>query len=125
MLVCSPEFYAQHDEPKVLGDITAWHWIKLQQLSNSRKFLSDDNSETEVSFLHHVSVNNVEAMSYLCQQGLGLSTLAECQAKELVAQGKLIHVLPSWRVESIPFYALWSANVFPTSLSKRLLRFLE
>jgi len=63
-------------------------------------------------------------MSQICQQGVGLATLAEHQAKDLIANEKLIHVLPQWQVEPIPLYAVWAPNV-QSSLTKRLLACLD
>jgi DNA-binding transcriptional LysR family regulator len=64
-------------------------------------------------------------MSQICQQGVGLATLAAYQANDLIAEGKLIHVLPQWQVEPIPLYAVWASNVAQNSLTKRLLACLD
>lgn len=125
MLVCAPVYYATHPVPNTLDDIISWHWIKLKQLPNHRTFCLGKNRSRQVKFAHQVSVDNVEAISYLCQQGLGLATLATYQANPLVSEEKLVHVLPDWKVEPIPIYALWAANVSANSLTKKLLTYLS
>jgi len=124
-LVCSPEFYKLHKKPIVIEDVTSWYWIKLKQLSNICTFCAPDKSTLDITFNHQVTVNSVDAMSQICQQGVGLATLAEYQAKDLIANGKLIHVLPQWQVEPIPLYSVWAPNVAQSSLTKRLLACLD
>jgi DNA-binding transcriptional LysR family regulator len=124
-LVCAPEFYKQHKKPTVLEDIASWHWIKLKQLANTRTFYGPDKATRKITFNHQVTVNNVGVMSEICQQGMGLATLAADQADDLIATGKLIHVLPQWQVEPIPLYAVWASNVAQSSLTKKLLACLD
>jgi len=126
-LVCTPEFYQSHKEPKSLNDINNWCWIKLEQLPSFRRFTSQKNGKlhtVDIEFNHQIRVNNVEAMSFYCLQGLGLASLADYQANPLINSGELVHVLENWQIEPISLYATWAPNVSETSLTKRLVEYL-
>ena len=125
LLVCTPEYYNQHDQPQHIDDLAHWHWIKLAQLPNVRKFYDANNQVKELTFSHQVSVDNVSAMSQFCQLGLGLATLGDYQVEDLIKKGQLVHILPHWRAQAIPLNALWAGNVPATSNIKRLLDFLK
>jgi DNA-binding transcriptional LysR family regulator len=124
VLVCTPELYHQYPTPKTIQDIRSWTWIKLEQLANTRRFLSPNKVAEDIVFEHQISVNSVEAMRSFCLQGLGLATLADFQVNELLASQELLQVLPDWEAEAIPLNAIWAANVSATSLTKKLIKFL-
>jgi DNA-binding transcriptional LysR family regulator len=123
-LVCSPEYLKSKTSPFHPSELSEWDWIGLEQLP-ARRVLSKNKSESfEVNFDKRIIVDCVEAMSQFCQSGLGLATLAEYQANQLIEQGELVEVLPDWRVESIPLYLVWPDNVSEFSATRRLIRFL-
>ena len=46
------------------------------------------------------------------------------QVSESIEIGELIHIMPDWKVEPIPLYALWPKNLTPKSKTKKLIDFL-
>lgn len=123
VLVCSPSFYLQHSPPSSLDDITHWMWIKLSQLSNERTFEYSGKRQT-ISLKNQLEVNSVEAIHQFCLSGVGLAILTDSLAADGVAAGNLQYVLPHWKVQPLPLYAIWPQNTPPTSIVKVLLSFL-
>lgn len=123
-LVCSPEYMSSKTCPSHPSELQNWDWIGLKQLPSRRMLTKNETENFEVHFNKRIVVDSVGAMSQFCLSGLGLATLAAYQANELIRLGKLVEVLPNWRVESIPLSLVWPDNVSDYSATKRLIRFL-
>lgn len=120
-LVCSNNYYKDRVIPQEIEDIQSWDWVALNQLPKYRDFKHIKRGHQRIDFNKFITVNSVEAMSHFCELGLGLATLAEYQVTDLIEQGRLISILPNWKVDPIPLYALWHNNVYESSLVKRLI----
>ncbi|UTZ27935.1 LysR family transcriptional regulator [Vibrio campbellii] len=123
VLVCAPSYFEQREAPKKIDELSKWNWIKLEQLSNERTFCLGKVKKV-VKYQYQISVNSVEAMHHYCLLGLGLATLTKSQVSESIEIGELIHIMPDWKVEPIPLYALWPNNLTPKSKTKKLIDFL-
>jgi len=123
-LVCSSDYYGSRAEPATPEDLTDWDWIRLKMLPPSRTFTVGDNQRVDVQFATKITVDDVDAMTQLSINGLGLATPPIYLVEKEIDQGTLVHVLPEWSVEPLPLYAVWPANVTNNSLTKRFLNFL-
>lgn len=123
-LVCTPAFLARHPRPNHPQDLASWEWIRLVMLPNRRIFIAPGGEKATVDFTTRLGVGSVEAMTQFCQQGLGLATPPLHLVEGPLRTGDLVEVLPDWRVEAVPLYALWPANAAPRGNSRRLLDFL-
>lgn len=122
-LVCTPDYLATRHTPKDPRELKSWDWIRLTMLPDTRRFRKDKKSR-QVKMKTHVSVDSVEAMTQLCLHGLGLATPPDYLVSNAITNGELIEVLPEWRVELIPIYAVWHGNAAHNSNIRRLLDFL-
>ena len=123
VLVCAPSYLEQRELPQEIDELSKWNWIKLEQLTNERNFCLGKVKKV-VKYQYQISVNSVEAMHHYCLLGLGLATLTKSQVSESIETGELIHIMPDWKVEPIPLYALWPNNLTPKSKTKKLIDFL-
>ncbi len=124
VLVCSPSYYQKHLPPRSPNDLKTWLWLKLKQLPNKRTFLFGSGSQ-EVEFTSQIIINSVEVIYQYCLQGNGLAVLTRSQVTTEIKKGKLVPVLPNWRVEPLPLYALWPNNLKEGSVAKLLLSSLK
>ncbi len=124
ILVCSPEYYARHREPKSPDDLKEWNWIKHDMLPGSRTLIKD-GKKVEMDLTGNVSANSAEAMVSFALCGLGLITAGRWLISDHLENGRLIRVLPEWEVESLGFYAVWHGNITDCSNTRRLLNFLR
>ncbi|MCG8564218.1 MAG: LysR family transcriptional regulator [Desulfobacterales bacterium] len=123
-LVASPEYAGRHPVPTHPQDLSEWQWIKLSMLPNERTLRREDETVT-VHYENQVSVDNVEAMTQFCRHGLGLSSPPDFLTDDLIRSGKLIKVLPEWKVEPIPMTAVWPPNSIREANTQRLLDHLD
>lgn len=123
-LVCSYDYWKENKKPVSPHDLTKWNWIKLDMLPNHRVLVSSEGEKCEISFTGNISVNNVEAMTQLCIDGAGIATPPNFLIESEIKDNVLVELLPDWKVEPIPLFAVWPSSVFQNSSAKRLLAFL-
>ncbi|WP_321393960.1 LysR family transcriptional regulator [uncultured Desulfuromusa sp.] len=124
-LVCSPTYLANLPLPSHPQDLTSWEWIRLAMLPQRRTLTGPNDERVTVEYASRLSVDNVEAMTQFCLQGLGLATPPMHLVEKALNSNELVEVLPAWQVEAIPIYALWPDNKAPHSNTRRLLDFLR
>jgi len=124
-LVCSYAFFLSLTDPIAPLDLENCNWIKLEMLPFRRTLVNADGVKVEVNFKSNISVNSVEAMAEFCIHGLGVATPPNYLVERELKNKTLIELLPEWRVEPIPLYAVWPNNVFRSRNAKRLLDFLK
>lgn len=121
-LVCSKAYYKTHGVPKSPKDLENWKWIKLTMMPKQRVFEKAHRSMDVAASVSQVSVNSVDAMVQLCTHDLGLATPPDYLVEKLLKRGSLIEVLPDWKVQPIPVYAVWPGT--PTK-SRNAHKFIE
>lgn len=123
-LVCTPDYLASRENPKDPRELKTWEWIKLSMLPDER-ILRKQKKVRRLQMFNHVTVDNVEAMTQFCLNGAGLATPPDYLVQQALELGELIEVLPDWKVDPIPVYAVWHGNVTPDSNIRRLLDFIK
>lgn len=123
-LVCTPAYLAEHGTPMHPTELADWDWVRLAMLPARRTLIGPRGESLVIEYSGRLSVDNVEAMTQFCLQGLGLATPPDHMVETALQSGELVEVLPAWRVESMPLYALWPANAAPGGNIRRLLDFL-
>jgi len=124
ILVCSPDYYKKYPKPKHPDDLLNWDWIQHLSLAGGRTFIKGKDKRT-LDLNGNICANSAEAMFQFALLGLGLCTVGEWLLTDEIDNGSLIHVLPDWKVEPLPFYAVWHSNITNCSNTRRLLNFLQ
>ncbi|MFD2180398.1 LysR substrate-binding domain-containing protein [Veronia pacifica] len=78
----------------------------------------------DVSLSSKITVNNVEVMTELASQRVGIATPPSFLAKPLLASGKVIELLTEWQVEPIPYHLIWPGQNPENTNTRRLINFL-
>ena len=61
-------------------------------------------------------LNNVGLMRQLAERGMGVAALAIPLARDAVAQGRLVQVLPEWSLPTLPIQAVMSSRLQSASV---------
>ena len=125
ILVCSPQYFAKHPAPIAPQNLLYWVWIKLSMLKNQRTFTHTKYKSVDVKYQHQITVNSVAAMTQLAIMHAGLATPARYSVESLLAEQKLVHVLPDWTLASIPLYAVWPNNATKQTLTTQIIDLLS
>jgi DNA-binding transcriptional LysR family regulator len=124
-LVASKEYLASRPSPRSPGDLAEWDWIKLRSRPAHALLRSAAGKEVRVEFASRLVVDNAEAMLQFSRRGLGLATPPLAMVEPDLRLGRMVEVLPRWRLEAPSVYAVWPANAPRSGLGMRLISFLE
>ena len=118
MILCaSPGYLASHGSPQTPRHLTAHQWLSFghetmfgdtaTQQFDVRSF----NGEIQrVKVEARLASNNQLALQQLCEHGLGIARLSYIDVLPVLERGTLVHVLPEYRLESLP---VWAATPHP------------
>lgn len=124
VLVCAPSYAEQHAAPLVPEDLAEWKWIRLAMLPMQRTLIGPAKQRIPIQYASQIVVDSVDAMAQFSILGLGVSTPPRFLVEDAIAEGRLVQLLPEWRVEGVPIYAVWPGNVSVNSNARRLLTYL-
>jgi DNA-binding transcriptional LysR family regulator len=109
ILTCaSPAYLARHGTPRRPADIEQHRCILMRDPSSSGHFpweLVRGKKVVPLDVKGPLLVNQFGPMLAACVAGQGLAQLLDFHVKELLADGKLVQILPEWADETYPLYA--------------------
>lgn len=129
-LVAAPKLLKGRTLPKHPEELSNWPWVRLSMLPPRRVFerLSPDGKNVvdgvAVSYQAQVEVDNVHALHQLTREGVGISTPAAGMVAKDLIDGRLVQLIPDWRIAPLPVHAVWPPNVTKHGLTALLLDFL-
>ncbi len=114
-VVCgAPSYFDKRGIPLTPQDLVHHNCLRYTPINAHRwNFLSEDHAE-EVNIQGSFSSDNGPALLASAISGHGLAVVFEWMVRDLMAQGKLIRVLPTYAVNPHPgdadLYAAWSSS---------------
>jgi len=123
-LVASPEYVARRTPPTEPRDLAGWDWIRLASRPPRATFTGAGGRAVDVQLRSRVTVDGGHALLKLAELGLGLAMVPAALAEREIVAGRVVEVLPSWRLEAHGVYAVWPANAPRAGLAHRLIDFL-
>lgn len=124
-LVTSPTYAAKHRKPTSPKDLEDWRFIRFEPRPDETELIHPKLGKTTVLGEAQISVDSSGAMRHLALAGAGLATLLTFDAKADLEAGRLVEILPAWRLPSPGIYAVWPPNAPRQSLTGKLVAFLE
>ncbi len=116
----SPAYLQAHGTPTTLADLARHqlvHYVStLGAKSGGFDYVAGDE-DCKLSMAGAVTVNNAEAYTAACLAGLGLIQVPVVGVQDLIAQGRLLEVLPEHLARPMPLTLLYANR---RNLSKRL-----
>lgn len=123
IVVASPDYLAQHGEPKTPADIAAHQVVHFGAMSVAPDWrFVEEGREVRVTCSPRFTSNSADAAIWQAEQGLGLTRVLAYQAAEAIATGRLKAVLTSFEIPPLPIHV-----VYPTSrlLSAKVRTFVD
>lgn len=124
ILVAGKALMQGRQTPQTPKDIENWPWIGLTMLPFYRNISNSQGVSIRLNFQPTICVDNVEAMTELARQGVGLATVPDYLVADALLSGELVHLLPEWQIEPIEVFAVWPIQINKTSLSYFLMDYL-
>lgn len=120
-LVCSRSYFSQRSpisKPKQLAD---WDWLLLSPV-HARGVSLDKPKRRRVRLKPRGRIysNDAQSLYHLAHAGAGLAVVPEFLAMEDIAAGRMVRVLPEWRLDDLRVFAEWPSSVQRHSLIRLL-----
>ncbi|EYF04998.1 LysR family transcriptional regulator [Chondromyces apiculatus] len=126
VLTCAaPAYVARHGRPAHPRDLAGHECIHFRNPVTGMPFaweLRRGEEVVPVEVSGRLTVNDAGALMDACLSGHGIAQPLEVFARERIAAGKLVQLLPEWADERFPAYALHRSR---TLASARVRAFLE
>ncbi|MEP0320558.1 LysR family transcriptional regulator [Bauldia litoralis] len=123
VLVASPAYLAHRKPVRTLEDLAACDFIAISILPPAMTLQRESRA---VSFQpEHVrlEVDTIASAKSAILAGLGVQHLPLGEVEEEIASGKLVRVLPQWRLPVLGVYAVWPDIGPQKALTRRLIDF--
>lgn len=108
-LCASPAYLEERGWPAQPQDLLQHDWLGLTPRAGSVEMLDLQGPAGEHETLRlegRVLASQVTALQALCVKGWGIQVAASDDARQALADGRLLPILPDWRLADLPVYAL-------------------
>ena len=124
-LVASPDYIARHKTPRRPADLDDWQFIRFEPLPDAFALRHPKRGTASVSGRAQISVDSSEAMHRFALAGAGVAALLRFTAQESLETGRLVELLPSWRLASAGIFAVSPSNAPRNGVASRLVAYLR
>ncbi len=123
-LCAAPSYLAVHGAPRTPDELLAHHLIGFNFLSRDEIVwrLQNGDEVFETPFEPSLAVNDYLAVKTSVELGTGIGDVPGLLCQEDLASGRLVEVLPDWRMPDVSLYAVYAGR---TGLSKLARAFLD
>lgn len=124
-LVASPNFISSLKPLKTPRDLQPLNWIWHEATPNNRIFRHTKSRRSQkVKMNPTMVVDNSDAMCNLAVEGLGLITAPTYFMNEFLNSGKLLEMMPDWKLDPFEIHAVWPGNSPRTGITTRFVDYL-
>ena len=114
VLFASPAYLDLRGAPAQPDDLANHDCLLLRTpRMQARWQLERDGVATEVTVRGRTMLNNQGLTRMLAERGMGIGVLTPDLARDALASGRLVRVLPSWSMTPLPVHAVTSSRLQP------------
>ena len=119
MLLCAaPAYLARKGTPRTPADLATHDWLSGDMLGSGLLLLDERGGEHRVRFKPRVLCNNVLPLRQFALAGQGISLQPEGEVAEDLAQGRLLALLPGFRVPPMEIHAITPQREIPEKVRR-------
>ncbi|WP_064791306.1 LysR family transcriptional regulator [Shewanella woodyi] len=120
ILVASPNFISRHGMPQEPLQLTKLPYVSMDGLGDTLT-LTRSKQKVEVhNTICQINTNNIYGAKAAAENSLGIGNLPVALCEKAIAEGKLVHILPNWKLSSFPLISIWPDASRRHTLTKRL-----
>ncbi|MEO1637915.1 MAG: LysR family transcriptional regulator [Pseudomonadota bacterium] len=123
-LVAGKNYARNRPRPERPSDMEDWDWLRYKNRSDTTQFKHPDGRDERVTGRSQIEVDSIDALYHLATEDLGATVLPSFLADRGIAAGKLVRLLPEWKLEPIGIYAVWPDKSRRESLTLLFVRYL-
>ncbi|MFM5713844.1 LysR family transcriptional regulator [Aeromonas allosaccharophila] len=119
MLLCAaPAYLARKGTPRTPTDLATHDWLCGEMLGSGLLLLDEKGGEHRVRFKPKVLCNNVLPLRQFALAGQGIALQPEGEISEDLAQGRLLELLPGFRVAPMEIHAITPQREIPEKVRR-------
>lgn len=123
-LVAGTGYAANRPSPSHPSEIEDWDWLRYKHRSDYTTLHGPKGETVKVLGPARLEADSIDALYHFSCQNLGATVLPEHLAARGEASGKLVRVLPDWRLIPLGFFAVWPDTSRRESLTLLFVRFI-
>lgn len=109
MLLCAaPAWLAAHGSPQAPDGLLSHQWLVFARDGNALhlQLTGPQHEKRTLRLEARISSNNQLSLQQMCVAGLGLALLAQVDVQDDLDAGRLVALLPGWRIEPLDVWAV-------------------
>ena len=119
MLLCAaPAYLARRGTPRTPAELVEHDWLCGDMLGSGLLLLDERGGEHRLRFKPRVICNNVLPLRQFALAGQGISLQPEGEVAEDLAQGRLLALLPGFRVPPMEIHAITPQREIPEKVRR-------
>ena len=123
-LVVGAGYAASRPRPRHPAEMEDWDWLRYKHRPETTTLHGPGGKTVKVLGQARLEVDSIDALYHFTCQNLGATVLPEHLAARGEAEGKLVRLLPDWRLIPLGFFAVWPDTSRRESLTLLFVRFV-
>lgn len=124
VLVAGADYARDRPVPEAPADLEDWNWIRFSHRPETTELISPQGETETVTGTSQIEADNIESVFYYARNNMGATVLPSFLATRGIADGSLVPLLPTWKLQPLGIYVVWSDKSRRESLSLLFVRFL-
>lgn len=125
ILVCSPDYAKRMGIPKNISELRSHELVNWNSEVAQWNLENQGQRQSKFKVTSRLYANNVEAVMKIVASGFGIALLPSEICSEMIANKKLVHVLPQWGTREFYVYIVYPAQKKAAAKLKAFLPWLE
>ena len=125
VLVATPEYLSLNGEPQDLEELEQHRLIGTNTLVSWIMLNAEAGKKQELRPRFSTLVNDVNMVTQLVCDDLGISLLPMSEVSHLIKSGKLMRVLPSWQGPNRDLYTVWPSGKLLSARARCLKDYMQ
>lgn len=109
----SPDYIAEYGEPQTIDELSAHRCLHYMDTPHRDHWIFNDHGEeVKIRANWHFASNNGRVLCQAAALGMGITQAPELSVMNYLEQGKLVEILPDFRIPSLEIYATYLQRRF-------------
>nr|WP_320144914.1 LysR family transcriptional regulator [uncultured Cohaesibacter sp.] len=123
-LVASPDYVAKQKKLTHAKDLEEWKFIRHEYIKDEIEMTHPQEGKVVVLGKDQISVDSSSAIIGFALAGAGVAVVLDFSVKQALEEGRLVKLLPEWKLMAPGIYAVYPANSSRNSLARKLVDYL-
>ena len=125
LLVAGAEYAKGKEVPTRPSELEDWDWIRFVQRPDKIEFTFNEQETESVVGKSQIECDSIDAVYYMATQNAGVTILPSFLARQGIASGTLVPLIPEWKLETMGIYAVWPDTSRRKSLTQMFVHYLS